>query len=79
MNTKIARNTKLLVASVKSRAERQRKVLGAILDAIDEISSQCWTNLKDTKLTSDQQYQSAAVSKTTRYSIHLGQRRFAVS
>ncbi|XP_018495866.1 mevalonate kinase [Galendromus occidentalis] len=60
VNTKVPRDTKQLVASVRSRAERQRKIFCAVLDAVDEVSSQCWLNLRDSNLTNEQQYQAAA-------------------
>ena len=78
VNTKVVRNTKMLVSSLKGRVERQRKICCAVLDAIDEISTQCWSNLKNTSLTNDQQYQAASVSANGQHSIHHRQCRFAV-
>nr|UJH41137.1 mevalonate kinase [Pardosa pseudoannulata] len=49
VDTKVPRNTKVLVAAVKNKQELYPSVIDPVMDAIHSISSDCWKVLKELK------------------------------
>ncbi|XP_054718160.1 mevalonate kinase-like [Uloborus diversus] len=46
VDTKVPRNTKVLVTNVKAKKEKYPQIIVSIMDAIDAISKECWSILK---------------------------------